>query len=160
MLQFEKPIYKITDSIENNFYGRFELEPLAELNMFGVYQNGFNEGNLNNAIKIDDNNNLTVEAGIGAFLRKDVIYDNDKKLGVKLGGLYYVEFFEDGKSFDVEMNNMSGRYSLAHRKNQNRGVLMFRTMYDYKNFSIHGGIEKEFGNNDALLIDAGLKYNF
>ena len=28
MLQFEKPIYKITDSIENNFYGRIELEPL------------------------------------------------------------------------------------------------------------------------------------
>ena len=28
MLQFEKPIYKITDQIENNFYGRFELEPL------------------------------------------------------------------------------------------------------------------------------------
>ena len=28
MLQFEKPIYKITDSIENNFYGKFELEPL------------------------------------------------------------------------------------------------------------------------------------
>jgi DNA-directed RNA polymerase subunit alpha len=28
MLQFEKPIYKITDSVEDNFYGRFELEPL------------------------------------------------------------------------------------------------------------------------------------
>ena len=28
MLQFEKPMYKITDSIESNFYGRFELEPL------------------------------------------------------------------------------------------------------------------------------------
>ena len=28
MLQFEKPVYKITDSVENNFYGRFELEPL------------------------------------------------------------------------------------------------------------------------------------
>ena len=28
MLQFEKPIYKITDSVENNFYGKFELEPL------------------------------------------------------------------------------------------------------------------------------------
>ena len=28
MLQFEKPIYKITDSVESNFYGRFELEPL------------------------------------------------------------------------------------------------------------------------------------
>ena len=28
MLNFEKPIYKITDSIESNFYGRFELEPL------------------------------------------------------------------------------------------------------------------------------------
>ncbi len=28
MLQFEKPVYKITDSIESNFYGKFELEPL------------------------------------------------------------------------------------------------------------------------------------
>ena len=28
MLQFEKPIFKIVDYIENNFYGKFELEPL------------------------------------------------------------------------------------------------------------------------------------
>ena len=28
MLEFEKPIYKITDYVENNFYGKFELEPL------------------------------------------------------------------------------------------------------------------------------------
>ena len=28
MLQFEKPIYKITDYVESNFYGKFELEPL------------------------------------------------------------------------------------------------------------------------------------
>ena len=28
MLEFEKPIYKITDSVESNFYGKFELEPL------------------------------------------------------------------------------------------------------------------------------------
>ena len=28
MLQFEKPMYKITDSVESKFYGKFELEPL------------------------------------------------------------------------------------------------------------------------------------
>lgn len=28
MLEFEKPIYKITDCVESNFYGKFELEPL------------------------------------------------------------------------------------------------------------------------------------
>lgn len=28
MIEFEKPIYKITNYIENNFYGKFELEPL------------------------------------------------------------------------------------------------------------------------------------
>ena len=28
MLEFEKPNYKITDYVENNFYGKFELEPL------------------------------------------------------------------------------------------------------------------------------------
>ena len=28
MIEFEKPVYKITDYIENIFYGKFELEPL------------------------------------------------------------------------------------------------------------------------------------
>ena len=28
MLQFEKPVYKVTDSVESSFYGKFELEPL------------------------------------------------------------------------------------------------------------------------------------
>ena len=28
MIEFEKPNYKITDSVESNFYGKFELEPL------------------------------------------------------------------------------------------------------------------------------------
>ena len=28
MLQFEKPVFKIVDYIENNFFGKFELEPL------------------------------------------------------------------------------------------------------------------------------------
>lgn len=28
MIQFEKPIYKIVENIESNFYGKFELEPL------------------------------------------------------------------------------------------------------------------------------------
>ena len=28
MIQFEKPNYKITDYVEKNNYGRFELEPL------------------------------------------------------------------------------------------------------------------------------------
>ena len=28
MIEFEKPVYKITDYVESNFYGKFELEPL------------------------------------------------------------------------------------------------------------------------------------
>ena len=28
MVQFEKPVYKITDYVESNFFGKFELEPL------------------------------------------------------------------------------------------------------------------------------------
>src|SRR5574344_110656 len=28
MIEFEKPNYKITNYIENNFYGKFEIEPL------------------------------------------------------------------------------------------------------------------------------------
>ena len=28
VIPFEKPVYKVTDYVENNFYGKFELEPL------------------------------------------------------------------------------------------------------------------------------------
>ena len=28
MLNFEKPIYKITEYVEDKYYGKFELEPL------------------------------------------------------------------------------------------------------------------------------------
>ena len=28
MIEFEKPVYKISNYVENNFYGKFELEPL------------------------------------------------------------------------------------------------------------------------------------
>ena len=31
MVQFEKPTYKITDYVESNFYGKFELEPLERV---------------------------------------------------------------------------------------------------------------------------------
>jgi len=30
MFNFEKPNYKITEYIENNYYGKFELEPLEK----------------------------------------------------------------------------------------------------------------------------------
>ena len=36
MLQFEKPIYKITDSVESNFYGRFEDS--VESNFYGRFE--------------------------------------------------------------------------------------------------------------------------
>ncbi len=28
VIPFEKPVYKVTDYVENNFYGKFEIEPL------------------------------------------------------------------------------------------------------------------------------------
>ena len=28
MLQFEKPNYKVSEYVEDNFYGKFEIEPL------------------------------------------------------------------------------------------------------------------------------------
>ena len=137
-----------------------KFNPLTEINLYGANQKGFDEGSINNAIRVDDNNSIIAELGLGAYLKKDIVFDDNSKLGVKLGGIYYVEFFEDGKSFDIEMNGMGGKYSILHRKNMNRAVLALRANYDYNDFSVYGGIEKEFGNNDALLIDVGAKYNF
>lgn len=136
------------------------FEPVAELNFLGVYQEAYNEGNSENALKVDSSNNLSLEGGIGAYLTKDIRFDEDNKLGIRIGGVYYVEFLDPDDGVDASMRGMSGKFKIARKSNKERGVLGAHLRYDYKDITLYGDIEQEFGNNDALVIDAGVQYNF
>ncbi len=138
----------------------FRFEPSAELNLFGVYQDGYDEGNTEGALKADSSNSLSLEGGIGAYLAKEFMFNEDSKLGVQIGGVYYVEFLDPDDGTNATLGGMNGKYKLGHKTNGDRAVLSGRINYMYKNVTVYGTIEQETAGSKGLTIDAGVQYKF
>ena len=60
------------------------------LNALGYSEEGFDEGS--EGLRTKRTNNLSVEGGVGLFLKKNVKMEKYGKLGFKIGGVYYHEF--------------------------------------------------------------------
>lgn len=140
--------------------GGVTFSPLAELNLFGVYSDGYDEGNDEGAIHTDSQNDLSLEGGIGAYLAKKLDFSNDSHLTVQIGGVYYVEFLDPDDGFDASVSAFDDKYKLAHKSDDGRAVLSARVNYNYKDITLYGNIEKETSNDKSLLIDAGVQYKF
>lgn len=138
----------------------FKLQPLAELNLLGIYQDGFDEGNKEGAIKADSNNSLSLEAGLGTYLSKDIVFDDDNKLGISIGGVYYVEFLDPDDGIDAGINGFDGKYKIRHNTDDGRAVFRAKADYNYKDLSLYAIVEQEFGNNEAFTVDVGAQYKF
>jgi len=153
--------YGLTNEIRHNIdlNGGIKLTPAAELNLLGIYQKGFDEGHKVNAIRTDDENMLSLEGGLGAYLSKEFNFDKDNSLSIQIGGIYYVEFLDPDKDIDAKMQGMDKKYKLSHKANSDHAVLSARVGYSYKNMTLYGQIEQETGSAKALTIDAGLQYN-
>lgn len=140
-------------------YG-FTFEPLAELNFLGIYQDGYDEGNAEGALHSDSGNALSLEGGLGAYLTKEIKFSEDSRLGIQIGGVYYVEFMDPDDGTDISLNGLNGKYKLRNVSDDNRTVFSARVNYNYKDIMLYGNIEQEAGGSDALLIDAGMQYKF
>jgi outer membrane autotransporter protein len=138
----------------------FTLSPAAELNLLGIYQKGFDEGNGAQALSSDDNNSLSLEGGLGAYLSKTFGLTDNSKLGIQIGGIYYVEFLDEDSGARARLQGLSDSYKLKNKSNDDRAVFSLRANYDYKNITLYGLIEQEFGGNDAFSFDLGAQYNF
>ena len=143
-----------------NLQNSLKLEPLLELNYLNYYQEDINESNATDSLKIKSDSASSLELGLGAYLTKELLFDNSQKLTIQIGGVYYVEFLEPDNALKATMNGMNGKLSIAHKQNNNRGVASLRASYNYKDISLYGNIEKDFGAIDAFSIDAGIQYKF
>ena len=153
--------YGLSNEIRHNIAlgGGIKLTPAAELNLLGIYQKGFDEGQRDDAIHSDNTNSLSLEGGIGAYLSKEFTFDKENKLGIQIGGIYYVEFLDPDDGMDARINGMSGKYKISHKYDDDRAVLSARVNYDYRNMTLYGLIEQETGGAKGLVINAGLQYN-
>lgn len=138
----------------------FSFEPLAELNLLGIYQDGFNEGQANGALRTDSNNSLSLEGGLGAYLTKELIFNDDNKLGIQIGGVYYVEFLDPDDGVDTAMAGMRGKYKLKNKSQDDYAVFSVRANYTYKDLMLYAVLEQETGRNKAFTVDAGIQYKF
>ena len=137
-----------------------KLQPLAELNLLGIHQDSFDEGDKEGSIKADSTNSLSLEAGLGAYLSKDIILNNDNKLGMRIGGVYYVEFLDPDDGIDASLSGFNGKYKIKHNNDNSRSVLSAKVDYNYKDLSLYAIVEQEVGNNDAFTVDVGAQYKF
>ena len=134
--------------------------PAAELNLLGIKQKSFSEGNINSALQVEDNHSLSLEGGLGAYLSKEFVFGADHTLGLQIGGIYYVEFLDPDDGVNASITGMNHKYKIKHNFDDKRSVFSARVNYDYKNITLYGLIEQETGGYKAFSIDAGLQYNF
>lgn len=139
--------------------GGFKLSPVAELNLLGIYQEGFDEGSKANAIHSDSFNSLSLEGGLGAYLSKEFEFNPNNKLGVQIGGIYYVEFLDPDDGTNATIRGMDKKYKISHKFDDDHAALSARVNYKYKNILLYGELEQDTGNTKAFTIDAGLQYN-
>ena len=102
MLQFEKPIYKITDSIENNFYGRFELEPLER--GFGTTIGNALRRVMLSSLPGSSISSIKIEGVQHEFQTIDGIYEDVTTIILNLKGLVFKNNSNETKKVYIKTN--------------------------------------------------------
>ena len=136
--------------------GFVTLEPVAEFNVLGFYQNRTKEN-----IRVESNNNLSLEGGLGLYAKKSFHLSDEDELKLRLGGTYYHEFNNPYQAPKAGIDGLIGHYQMeSYDAQKDRAVLSAR--FDYKsgkfNFYLEGNHYVE--DDDTYSINAGLTYAF
>ena len=136
--------------------GIVTLEPVVEFNVLGFYQNRTKEN-----IRVESNNNVSVEGGLGLYAKKSFSLTDEDELKIRLGGTYYHEFNNPYQAPKAGVVGLLGSYQMdSYDAQKDRAVLSAR--FDYKrgkfNFYLEGNSYIE--DDDTYSINAGLTYAF
>ena len=102
MLQFEKPIYKITDSIENNFYGRFELEPLER--GFGTTIGNALRRVMLSSLPGSAISSIKIDGVLHEFQTMDGVYEDVTTIILNLKGIVFKNHSNEAKVVRINTN--------------------------------------------------------
>lgn len=99
MLQFEKPIYKITDSIESNFYGRFELEPLER--GFGTTIGNALRRVMLSSLPGSAISSIKIDGILHEFQTIDGVYEDVTTIILNLKGVVFKNYSNEAKTVRI-----------------------------------------------------------
>lgn len=154
-------IYGLTNKLvySINLADFAELEPALVLNAIGYYQDEMDEGDL----VVKGGNHLSLEAGVGAYLKKELMSGKYGKLTARLGGMYYHELADPYHKIRAGFKSGVGTYSIndfADIYNRDRAVLSAMLDYEYKRIALYLRYHQLLQRNKAQNVDAGIRYNF
>lgn len=154
-------IYGITNKLvyEINLADIAELEPALVLNAIGYYQDEMDDGTLT----VKSGNHLSVEAGVGLYLKKELMDSKYGKLTARLGGMYYHELADPYNKMRAGFNGGVGSFEIndfANIYSRDRAVLSAMLNYEYKRLALYLKYFRMLQRNKAENFDMGIRYNF
>ena len=138
--------------------GFVKFEPSIEFNMVGYNQKG-NEEEQAYALTIPSNTNLSVETGIGFYLKKDIDMKSDGQLKLNGGMMLYREF-ADPYNLKLGMYGMDGTFDLYDETKDYRGVFSFGLDYKWKDLSFYGNFQHFMETDPYSVFKLGLGVKF
>ena len=158
--------YGITNELRYSvdLNGFAQLEPALMLNAIGYTEDGFDEGNGADALESKKTHNLSVEAGIGLFLKKEFNTPQHGRFTMRVGGAYYRELASPYDDIVARHKHGTGAWyridDYADLYDKDRALLEATLNYDYKALGLYLKYNRMFQRNDPQLFDLGVKYNF
>lgn len=151
--------YGITNEVRKEFdLGAVVLEPTAEFNVLGMYQDSTKE---KNGLEVKSANNLSVEGGLGLYARKSFSIKDENDLTLRAGGTWYHEFNNPYQAARARIAGMVGSYQMdSYDAERDRGILTFRMDYKHEGFDFYFEANKFLEESDGYALSAGMGYKF
>lgn len=151
--------YGITNEVRKEIdLGTVTLEPTAEFNILGLYQDSTKE---KNGLEVKSANNLSVEGGIGLYARKSFSIMEENDLTLRTGGSWYHEFNNPYQAARARIAGMLGSYQMdTYDVERDRGIFSVRMDYKHDRFDFYFEANKFLEEDDGYALSAGLGYKF
>ena len=137
---------------------QLSLEQSIELNALAWRQSGHESEGLFSLI-IPADNRLSVESGIGFYVKYNHIFDKTSKFSLTSGITGYHEYAEP-YNIKLAVKGMAGSFELYDHQARNRGLASFKLNYEQKDLSAYVHVYQLIESDPHTKIKAGLNLNF
>ena len=136
------------------------LAPSAELNLVNYRTEGEESASLPYALRIKEQNNYSLEAGLGLHAGKQVKFDEQSALSFNLSAVVYHEFGNPYQT-KVMVNGLSGSFAVRdEERGANRAALRSDFEFRRGNAALSGSLMSYFDRSLNSKASINLKYGF
>ncbi|MBE6462922.1 MAG: autotransporter outer membrane beta-barrel domain-containing protein [Alphaproteobacteria bacterium] len=135
-----------------------ELVAEAELNLQGIHSDDAKE---KGGLVLKANDSVSLEAGVGLKVRKNIRLAKERSLMLAVGAKYYHEFLDPYKKLDVTMKGSPVSFDAGYyEENKNRIKTTAEAVYKDGDLSVSAEISHNNENKSNVEGGVGVRYNF